>query len=48
MNGTSVSNGTRLSPISISQRGFRNFSESFGNWNAPEITSKFSYAKGKI
>ena len=35
MNGTSVSNGTRLSPISISQRSFGNFPESFGNGKRP-------------
>ena len=35
MNGTSVSNGTRLSPISISQRRFGNFPESFGKWKTP-------------
>ena len=35
MNGTSVSNGTRLSTISISQRSFGNFPESFGKWKTP-------------
>ena len=37
MNGTSVSNGTRLSPISISQRRFGNFPESFGKWKTPRV-----------
>ena len=37
MNGTSVSNGTRLSPISISQRRFGNFPESFGKWKTPIV-----------
>ena len=32
MNGTSVSTGTRLSPISISQRSFQDFPESLGKW----------------
>ena len=41
MNGTSVSNGTRLSPISISQRRFGNFPESFGKWKTPTGTSVF-------
>ena len=35
MNGTSVSNGTSLSPISISQRSFGNFPESLGKWKTP-------------
>ena len=35
MNGTRVSNGTRLSSISISQRSFRNFPESLGKWKTP-------------
>ena len=35
MNGTSVSNGTRLSPISISQRSFGNLPESLGEWKTP-------------
>ena len=38
MNGTSVSNETRLSPISISQRRFGNFPESFGKWKTPRVT----------
>ena len=37
MNGTSVSNGTRLSPISISQRSFGKFPESFGKWKTPHV-----------
>ena len=37
MNGTSVSNGTHPSPISISQRSFRNFPESFGKWKMPLV-----------
>ena len=37
MNGTSVSNGTRPSPINISHRSFRNFPESFGKWKTPRI-----------
>ena len=36
MNGMSVSNGTRLLPISISQRSFGNFPESFGKWKTPQ------------
>ena len=36
MNGTSVSNGTRLLPISISQQSFRNFPESLGKWKTPQ------------
>ena len=35
MNGTSVSNGTRLLPISISQRIFGNFPESLSKWKTP-------------
>ena len=38
MNGTSVSNGTRLLPISISQRSFGNFPESLGKWKTPRDT----------
>ena len=38
MNETSVSNGTRLSPISISQRRFGNFPESFGKWKTPYLS----------
>ena len=37
MNGTNVSNGTRLSPISISQRSFGNFPESLGKWKTPLV-----------
>ena len=37
MNGTSVSNGTRLSPIGISQRSFGNFPESLGKWKTPPV-----------
>ena len=37
MNGTSVSNGTRLLPISISQRSFGNFPVSFGKWKTPLV-----------
>ena len=40
MNGTSVSNGTRLSPISISQRSFGNFPESFGKWKTPYLSGR--------
>ena len=36
MNGTSVSNRTRLLPISISQRSFGNFPESLGKWKTPK------------
>ena len=39
MNGTSVSNGTRLSPISISQRSFGNFPDSLGKWKTPQDSS---------
>ena len=39
LNGTSVSNGTRPSPINISHRGFRNFPESFGKWKMPRKNS---------
>ena len=35
MNGTSVSNGTRLSPINISQRKFGNFPDSLGKGKRP-------------
>ena len=38
MNGTSVSNGTRYSPINISHRSFRNFPESFGKWKTPKVS----------
>ena len=39
MNGTTVSNGTRPSPINISHRSFRNFPESFGKWKTPCIST---------
>ena len=39
MNGTTVSNGTRPSPINISRRSFRNFLESFGKWKTPCIST---------
>ena len=41
MNGTSVSNGTRLSPISIFQQSFGNFPESFGKWKTPPGFARF-------
>ena len=38
MNGTSVSNGTRLSLIGISQRSFGNFLDSLGKWKTPQAS----------
>ena len=56
MNGTSVSNGTRPSPINISHRSFRNILESFGKWKTARKNSHwkktlefqfFSYGEGR-
>ena len=45
MKGTTVSNGTRPSPINISHQSFRNIPKSFGKWKRP-VSPRLSEGRG--